>query len=55
MAWMERRTEKRAIRGNSAERMVVCVAINHYTPFTHCADEEHGKISRYAWEKIITG
>ncbi|MBP1647065.1 MAG: tRNA epoxyqueuosine(34) reductase QueG [Bacteroidetes bacterium] len=51
MAWMERRTEKRSDPREilPGAMSVVCVAVNYYTPFTHRADEEHGKISRYAW------
>ncbi len=51
MAWMERRVEKRTdprvVLPDA--KSVVCVAVNYYTPFAHRDDDEHGKISRYAW------
>jgi epoxyqueuosine reductase len=30
-------------------RSLVCVALNYYTPHSHSPDQNHGKISRYAW------
>jgi epoxyqueuosine reductase len=51
MAWMERRTEKRCDPREilAGATSLVCVAMNYYTPHAHPNDEEHGKISRYAW------
>ncbi len=51
MAWMERwfekRTDPRAVLAGA--KSMVCVAMNYYTPSVHRHDDEHGKISRYAW------
>jgi epoxyqueuosine reductase len=51
MAWMERRIEKRNDPREilPGAKSIVCVAVNYYTPVPHLSDEEHGKISRYAW------
>jgi epoxyqueuosine reductase len=51
MAWMERRTEKRCDPREilAGAKSLVCVAMNYYTPYAQPNDEEHGKISRYAW------
>jgi epoxyqueuosine reductase len=51
MKWMERRLEKRTDPREvlPGARSIVCVGVNYYTPFAHRNDDEHGKISRYAW------
>ncbi|MFM7276135.1 MAG: tRNA epoxyqueuosine(34) reductase QueG [Microcystis aeruginosa] len=30
-------------------RSLICLALNYYTPQQHSQDQNHGKISRYAW------
>jgi epoxyqueuosine reductase len=51
MAWMERRIEKRCDPREilAGAKSLVCVAMNYQTPYAHSNDDEHGKISRYAW------
>lgn len=51
MKWMEREPEKRA---NPTllfpeAKTVIAVALNYYTPHNHEADQNKGKVSRYAW------
>ena len=45
--WLEKREDPRVILPGA--KSMVCVAMNYYTPVTHPDDEDHGKISRYAW------
>jgi epoxyqueuosine reductase len=51
MSWMgrdpEKRTDPRELLPSA--RSVVVVALNYFTPHTHGAASEGGKISRYAW------
>ena len=51
MSWMARdpemRTDPRKLF--SEARSVVVVALNYYTPESHAANPETGKVSRYAW------
>ncbi len=51
MAWMVREPEKRSdLRLIFPEaRSIVVVALNYFTPHQHQADENLGKVSRYAW------
>lgn len=51
MTWMARNMEKRVDPANivPGAKSVICVAMNYYTPAQHSANNEHGKISRYAW------
>ena len=30
-------------------RSLICLALNYYTPQQHSQEQNHGKISRYAW------
>ncbi|HRI03242.1 MAG TPA: tRNA epoxyqueuosine(34) reductase QueG [Pyrinomonadaceae bacterium] len=51
MAWMEREPEKRSDPRLifPEARSIVVVALNYFTPHQHQADENLGKVSRYAW------
>ncbi|MBK9163361.1 MAG: tRNA epoxyqueuosine(34) reductase QueG [Acidobacteria bacterium] len=51
MAWMAREPEKRSDPRLlfPGAKTVLSVALNYYTPHTHSAAPDAGKISRYAW------
>lgn len=53
MKWME---EKKEVRIDPRKilpsaKSILSVAYNYYVPIAHADDDEHGKISRYAWGK----
>jgi epoxyqueuosine reductase len=51
MEWLERNGERRRdVRAIlPSARTVIVVARNYYTPHEHPDDDEHARISRYAW------
>jgi len=51
MRWMETRESERTDpdRVLPGVRSVISLAMNYYTPVSHSADPEVGKVSRYAW------